>query len=268
MNLESIDEFLYLKGRETLKKFFLYIQPGLDLSIKKDLDQTSIEIIEGFKRYHRDDILFQVNTSSLILDLFHIIELYLKSNLYKNGEHLIFHSIDEYPKEKKRWLERKQERENNIRKEFQTLIKSWAVKKGNSKKGASEFASLILKEEEKILRRSVSATVALERLESYLNWDISDDFKRKFSTLVACRNEIVHFGDFGNITFACSAAIGCLFSLSKSLPEKEFPKFYTLSEVFRDNIPAYNEFILYIKWFEIEEPFIRQISDLLIANIE
>ena len=264
MKTEQIDEFLFIKAKGALDRFFEYIQPGLDLSIRKELTQSSEEIIEGFKQYGKDVVLFQVNASSFILDIFHSIELYMKSVLFKNGEYLVFKSIDDYPKDKLKWIKRKKERQETIETlHKKMLLASEKGKEDRANKLAKELGPLMINEKENLLVHSVSATEAMHRLAYYLNWDIAEDFKKRFDTLVDCRNDVIHFGAFDNISFACSAAISCLSSLSKSLPKENYPMFSTLADDIKTRLPAYNEFIQYVKYFEIEEPFFNQLTNLL-----
>lgn len=251
MNLEQIDEFIYVKVKSSLGRFLSYIQPGFELAKREDLNQGNKEIIELFENYGKNVILYQVNATSLILDLFHSIELYFKSFLYEQGEYLVFKSIDSYPKEKQKWMQERSDRDITIQNRYKDIMKSF--QKGKMERMEAiikEVVPFMIDEDESLVVRSVSVINALDRLVNYLNWDIGDDFRNRFETLVACRNDIVHFGIFDKITFSCSAAIHCLFSLSKGAPQEKYPKFSTLFNEFESQIEGYSEFMQYVKYFE------------------
>lgn len=240
MNLETIDEFLFIKTKKTIDVYFLYMDRGIQI-IDPDTKEIPKEREHLTHEYFgKKAIEYQVASTTFVSEVFHIVETYLKSNLLRNGEYLIYPSIDKYPEHKEK-LEKFNETE---RKEVTNVLvgfaKAMILKKENRIQELSKrIGRIMFSEPKELLANSITCSDALFRLEKFLNWEISDQAKERFGLFIENRNEIIHFNKLTNLTFACSHSMSVLISLSGSNPEI-YPLFSTIPDYLKDKLDLYN----------------------------
>ena len=101
MDINKIDDFIYLKTRKALDSFFDYLKPAFDIVKKQGLSLHSDSEKELLNDYNKDNLLYQINSTSLIIELFLVIELFIKTELFKSNECFLYRFLDKYPEEKK-----------------------------------------------------------------------------------------------------------------------------------------------------------------------
>ncbi len=199
MNLTTIDEFLYQKSLSTLKSYFDYLQKGfkiIDIAKKEVPKEKENLLIEYFGK---DVIAYQVVSTTFVSEIFHIVETFLKSNLYRSGEYLIYPSIDKYPENKEKLDNYNKNQKEKIRQVIVDHTK--AVLKKNDKRLevlSKKLGKAMFLEDKEILVNSITCSEALFRLEKYLNWTVSSEAKERFQLFIENRNEIIHFNKLTN----------------------------------------------------------------------
>jgi hypothetical protein len=157
MNIEQIDEFIYLKTKKTLDTFFDYLKPAFDIvknhdtSLSSDKKNLIVKVYnnpenhelsflsenenEIVKVYNKNNVLYQINSTSLIMELFLVLELFIKTELYKNNECFLYRALEKYPEAKKKEKELQEKMES----EFEILKTKMAtsLKKDNEKRYTS-----------------------------------------------------------------------------------------------------------------------------------
>lgn len=248
MNLETIDEFLFVKGKITIENYFNYLKKGLNY-----IKDNEIENNDEFKKiidtyYSNKSIIYQVISTTFVNEVFHITETYLKSNLISSGEYLIYPSIDKYPENKEKLIRYNE----NQRKNISIILKSFtkAVLKNNNhrvKELSKDLGKKMFQEEKEIFVNSITCAESLYRLEKYLNWNISTEMKERFKLFVENRNEIIHFNKLTNLTFSCSHSMYVLLSIASG-NSKKYPLFSKITDLIKGSENEYNlliESILY-----------------------
>lgn len=240
MNLASIDDFLYQKSLMTLKSYFNYLEKGFKLIDidKKEVPKEKEHIIT--KHFGKDVIPYQVIATTFVSETFHIVETFLKSNLFRNGEYLIYPSIDKYPDNKEKLDNYNKTQKEKIKQVMVDHTKAFLKKSDKRLEGLSKIlGKAMFLEEKEILVNSITCSEALYRLEKYLNWTVSADAKERFQLFIENRNEIIHFNKLTNLTFSCSHSMYVLASLASSKPEL-YPKFSTITDYINKYIVLYN----------------------------
>jgi len=271
MDINKIDDFIYLKTRKALDAFFDYLKPAFDIVKNQGLSLHSDSEKELLKDYNKDNLLYQINSTSLIIELFLVIELFIKTELFKSNECFLYRFLEKYPEEKKKENELLEKRRN----EFDQLkIKMAASMKNDNKERfnvlANEFVASIFDIRLSNEFISVSVNEALNRLINYLNWNISDEFLRRFNRLIYCRNEIIHFGNFNNLTIGVSSAMSIIHSLAlgaKNENQKGFYKHFSqIPDEYAEQIKNYNEIFQHIYLHEYWNKIIENSKDLYIKS--
>lgn len=201
------------------------------------------------------------------MELFLVIELFIKTELFKSNECFLYRFLDKYPEEKKKENELLEKRNNEF---HQLKIKIATSMKNDNKERfnvlINEFVASIFYIRVSNEFVSVSVNEALNRLINYLNWNIPDEFLRKFNILIYCRNEIIHFGNFNNLTIGMSSAMSVIFSLAlgaKSENQKDFYKnFSKIPDEYAEQIKNYNEIFQHIYLHEYWDKIIENSMDL------
>ena len=251
VNVNKIDEFLYKKSKIGIDRFFSYLSPIMELAKQNnnDLSKCEKERDELLKSFNNSNVDYQIEASTFIIELFHVLEIYLKAVLYINGEYLIFKSIDDYPKQKAK-LEADSKKKEEILKSLYGEVKK-AVRKGKEDRAAKiakQFAPMLI-ESDVDITFSVSPLESMNRLINYLKWNVTEEMYNKYKSLIECRNEVVHFAIFRNVTLSCSLVLSLIFSFSKSLPNK-FPMFSKIIEEYSSHTDSFSESIIHIGWGE------------------
>lgn len=267
MDINKIDDFIYLKTRKVLGSFFDYLMPAFDIVRNQGLSLHSDGEKELLKNYNKDNLLYQINSTSLIIELFLVIELFIKTELFKSNECFLYRFLEKYPEEKKKENELLEKRNN----EFDLLkIKMAASIKNDNKERFSvlvnEFVASVFDIRSSNDFISVSVNEALNRLINYLKWNISDDFLKKFNRLVYCRNEIIHFGNFNNLTIGVSSAMNVIYSLALGAKEENQKGFYKsfsqIPDEYAEQIKNYNEIFQHIYLHEYWDKIIENSMNL------
>ncbi|GEM_PF-3492734 len=240
MNLETIDEFLLIKAKNTIDAYFLYMEKGFKIidSESKEIPKEKEHLIHEY--FGKKAIEYQVVATTFVSEIFHIAETYLKSNLLRDGEYLIYPSIDKYPEHKEK-LEKFNETERyEIKNVLVGFAKAIVHKKENRIQELSKrIGRIMFSEPKELLVNSITCSEALFRLENFLNWKISDEAKERFRLFIENRNEIIHFNKLTNLTFACSHSMYVLISLSSSNPTI-YSLFSTIPDYLKDKLDSYN----------------------------
>jgi hypothetical protein len=271
MNIAQIDEFIYLKAKRTLDLYFVYLKSAFDILKNQGLSLHSDSEKELLKDYNKDNLLYQINSTSLIIELFLVIELYIKTELFRSNECFLYRFLEKYPKEKNKENELLEKRNNEFN---QFKIKMAASMKNDNQErfGAlvQEFVVSLFDIRSSNEFISVSVNEALNRLINYLKWEISDEFLRKFNRLIYCRNEIIHFGNFNNLTIGVNSAINVIHSLALSAKgenQKEFYKYFSkIPDEYAEQIKNYNEIFQHIYIHEYWDKIIENSKDLYIKS--
>jgi hypothetical protein len=267
MDINKMDDFIYLKTKKVLDSFFDYLKPAFDIVKNQGVSLHSDSEKEILKDYNKDNLLYQINSTSLIMELFLVIELFIKTELFKSNECFLYRFLDKYPEEKKKENELLEKRNN----EFDQLkIKmATSMKNGNMeryKNLINEFVVSIFDFRSSNEFISVSVSEALNRLINYLNWDIADEVLKKFNRLIYCRNEIIHFGNFNNLTIGVSSAQSIIHSLAlgaKNESQKGFYKnFSQIPDEYAEQINYYNEIFQHIYLHEYWNKIIESSNDI------
>ena len=240
MNLESIDEFLYQKSLLTLKSYFGYLNKGFELidSKSKEVPKEKEHLITEF--FGQEVIQYQVISTTFVSEIFHIVETYLKSNLFRAGEYLTYPSIDKYPEHKEKLEKFNESERKKIANTLVNFVKAVKNKKDDRLKELSKtLEQTMFQEEKEILVNSITCSEALFRLEKYLNWKITDEAKERFRLFIENRNEIIHFNKLTNLTFACSHSLYVLVTLASSNPTL-YPMFSSIIEYLKEKNELYN----------------------------
>ena len=260
MKLNQIDEFLYLKTKISIRQFFDYLSIAFNYAREKKIQLNSPEEKEIITKFNRNEVAYQIHTSSLILNISHVIELLLKSILYRKGEHLVFESIDNYLIEKEKWDNKKKEQRERIDRFNERISNSILNLPEGKSISYNEWINLITKDEEDIVPRSINLLTSISRLQIFLNWKFSEEFLENFKRLIFFRNEIIHFGYFYNVTFGSSLALDCLLKVCLNLSVTEYPKMNKLPSEYLEEIKIYNDFIQNIAFHEIRDKLFNEIE--------
>lgn len=243
MNLTTIDDFLYQKTLSTLKSYFKYLQKGfkiIDIE-KKEIPKDNEHLI--IKHFGKDVIAYQVASTSFVSEIFHIVETFLKSNLFRSGEYLIYPSIDKYPDNKEKLDNYNKVQREKIKQIMVDHTKAFLNKNDDRLKALSKtLGETMFLEDKDILVNSITCSEALFRLEKYLNWTITDEAKERFKLFIENRNEIIHFNKLTNLTFACSHSMFVLVSLASSKSDL-YPKFSSTIDYLNNYLNLYNVLI-------------------------
>lgn len=240
MNLDTIDEFLFIKAKNTIDAYFLYMDKGFQIidPEAKEIPKEKEHLIHEY--FGKKTIEYQVIATTFVSEVFHIVETYLKSNLLRSGEYLIYPSIDKYPEHKEKLEKFNQTEKKEITSFFTDFAKSVIHEKENRIQELSKkVGHLLFSEPKELLVNSITCSEALFRLEKFLNWKISDETKERFRLFIENRNEIIHFNKLTNLTFACSHSMSVLVSLSGSNPDI-YPLFSTIPDYLKDKLDLYN----------------------------
>jgi len=240
MDLETIDDFLYTKSKYTIDNYFLYLNYGLELiDIKsRDIPKKKNPLIE--KYFGKKNIDYQVVCTTFINEVFHITESFLKSNLYRAGDYLIYPSMDKYPIHKLSLEKYNQDQHNEIQKVLAEHAKAVVKNKNDRIDSLSKkVGEALFIENKEILVNSISCKESLFRLEKYLNWTISDEVKQRFKLFVENRNEVIHFNKLTNLTFASSHSLFVLLHICKSNIEL-YPKLALIYDYLEPKLDFYN----------------------------
>lgn len=240
MNLENIDEFLFIKAKKTIDAYFLYMDNGFQIidPKAKQIPNKREHLIHEY--FGRKAIEYQVVSTTFASEVFHIVETYLKSNLLRVGEYLLYPSIDRYPENKEKLEKFNQTEKNEITNILTGFAKAIVQKKENRIQELSKkIGHNMFSEPKELLVNSITCSEALYRLEKFLNWKISDETKERFRLFIENRNEIIHFYKLTNLTFSCSHSMYVLVSLSGSNPEI-YPLFATIPDYLKDKLDSYN----------------------------
>jgi hypothetical protein len=266
MDLSTIDEFIYLKAKNVLQEYFNYLKPGLDYAKAGKLNFDSSEEKACTTRYNRSVLLYQIKSSGFILDAFFIIELFMKSALFRKDKWLVFDSIDRYPEAVKKWEVQRTERKASIDKLINTILGSL---KGKDNKTAEKCAEKLVpflfasESEEYIVDHSIDPQTALNRLIYCLNWRLTPKVVTLFTQLYNCRNEIIHFGIFDNISNGCHEALRTLMLFS-GMQIVEYPQFSKIHNEFKPFLEPYKELWELI----VLRESLPQITDKLINSLK
>lgn len=240
MNLTTTDEFLYIKSKKTVENLFSYLKNGFDI-IDQEAKEIPVEKEPDLHRYFdENNIEYQVICTTFISEIFHVIETYLKTILYEKGEYLIYPSIDKYPESKEKLVNYNVKLDKEISSFLHDLTKS--IKNDKEDRIAhltKQIGKILYAEQKDILVNSISCSEALYRIEKFLNWEISEEVKERFKSFTETRNEIVHFNNISNITFAISQGLFVLARFSVSYP-KMFPKFSTVNQFLEPELGNFN----------------------------
>ena len=240
MNLNTIDDFLYLKAKMAIDAYFLHLKKGFKLINleDKEIPKEKEHLIK--KYFGANSIEYQVASTTFISEVFHIIETYLKSNLLRVGEYLIYPSIDRYPENKEKLDNYNLEQKSGITKILVDLAKATVKKKEDRVQQISKkIGHQMFSDEKDILVNSVTCSEALYRLEKYLKWNISIEVKERFKLFIENRNEIIHFNRLTNLTFAASHSLYVLSTFSSSNQEL-YPKFSLVNGYLEKNLEQFN----------------------------
>ncbi|KAF9657921.1 hypothetical protein ABHQ57_08820 [Tenacibaculum sp. ZH5_bin.1] len=240
MNLETIDEFLFFKGKITIENYLSYLKKGLDFVKNNEIDDNEElqKLIE--KYYSNESIYYQVISTTFVNEVFHIVETYLKANLISDGEYLIYPSIDKYPEHKEKLIKHNENQRKNISNVLTSFTK--AVLKNKElrvEQLSKDVGKIMFQEEKEILVNSITCSESLYRLEKYLNWDISKEMKERFKLFIENRNEIIHFNKLTNLTFSCSHSLYVLLSIASSNTQN-YPLFSKIINLITDIEKEYN----------------------------
>ncbi len=240
MNLETIDEFLFFKGKITIENYLSYLKKGLDFVKNNEIDDNEElqKLIE--KYYSNESIYYQVISTTFVNEVFHIVETYLKANLISDGEYLIYPSIDKYPEHKEKLIRHNENQRKNISNVLTSFTK--AVLKNKElrvEQLSKDVGKIMFQEEKEILVNSITCSESLYRLEKYLNWDISKEMKERFKLFIENRNEIIHFNKLTNLTFSCSHSLYVLLSIASSNTQN-YPLFSKIINLITDIEKEYN----------------------------
>jgi len=262
MNINKIDDFLYQKTKKALDLFFEYMKPAFDIIKEQGITMFSENERELLTIYNKDDILYQINSTILIMELFLVIELYIKTELFKSNECFLYRCIDKYPEEKKKENELLDKKNKDFEQIKLKMVE--AMKKKNNERYntlVKEFVASIFDIKKPNEFYSVNVKEALIRLIDYLNWNIPEEFFPKFNTLIYCRNEIIHFGNFSNLTIGTSSAMNVIHSLATGAKEESqqgfYKKFSKIPDEFAEEIKYYNELFQHIYFNEHYEKIIN-----------
>ncbi|WP_440066494.1 hypothetical protein [Tenacibaculum discolor] len=238
--METIDEFLFFKGKITIENYLSYLKKGLDFVKNNEIDDNEElqKLIE--KYYSNESIYYQVISTTFVNEVFHIVETYLKANLISDGEYLIYPSIDKYPEHKEKLIRHNENQRKNISNVLTSFTK--AVLKNKElrvEQLSKDVGKIMFQEEKEILVNSITCSESLYRLEKYLNWDISKEMKERFKLFIENRNEIIHFNKLTNLTFSCSHSLYVLLSIASSNTQN-YPLFSKIINLITDIEKEYN----------------------------
>lgn len=273
MNLDTIDEFLFIKAIKAIDAYFLYMDKGFQLidSKAKEIPKEREHLTHEY--FGKKAIEYQVVATTFVSEVFHVVETYLKSNLLRSGEYLIYPSIDKYPEHKEKLEKFNETEKNEVTNVLVGFAKAIAHKKENRIQELSKrIGRIMFSEPKELLVNSITCSEALFRLEKFLNWEISDEAKERFRLFIENRNEIIHFNKLTNLTFACSHSMSVLVSLSGSNPEI-YPLFSTIPNHLKDKLDSYNIIIQEIL-FNVEREKVlsktkdnaKAVNDVLASN--
>jgi len=268
MDITKIDEFIYLKTKKSMDLFFDYLKPAFDIVKNQGLLLFSESEKELLKNYNKGNILYQINSTSVIMELFLVIELFIKAELFKNNECFLYRFLDKYPEEKKKENEIQEKKLNDLEQLKSKLAASLDRKNHErSTKLINEFVISMFNIRTSNEFVSVSVNEALYRLINYLKWNISDEFMKKFNTLIYCRNEIIHFGNFNNLTIGVSSAMNVIHSLARGAKEEHQKGFYKhfskIPDEYIEQINFYNEIFQHIYLHEYWDKIVDNSKDIL-----
>lgn len=273
MNLDTIDEFLFTKAKKTIDSYFLYMEKGFQIidPETKEIPKEKEHLIHEY--FDKKAIEYQVTSTTFVSEIFHIVETYLKSNLLRSGEYLIYPSIDKYPENKEKLEKFNRTEKNEVTNVLVDLAKAVVNKKENRIQELSKrMGHIMFSEPSELLVNSISCSEALYRLEKFLNWKISNEVKERFRLFIENRNKIIHFNNLTNLTFACSHSMSLVISLSNSNPEI-YPLFSTILDYVENKLDLYNILIQEILYnVEIEKAFnkvqdnAKEVSDILAST--
>lgn len=240
MNLETIDEFLLVKAKKTIDAYFLYMDKGFKIidPKAKEIPKEKEHLIHEY--FGKKAIEYQVVATTFVSEIFHIAETYLKANLLRSGEYLIYPSIDKYPEHKEKLEKFNETEKNEVTNVLVGFAKAIVHKKENRIQELSKrIGSIMFSEPKELLVNSITCSEALFRLEKFLSWEISDEAKERFRLFIENRNEIIHFNKLTNLTFACSHSMSVLISLSGSNPDI-YSLFSTIPDYLKNKLDLYN----------------------------
>jgi hypothetical protein len=295
MNTDQIDEFIYLKSKKALDSFFEYLKPAFDIVKNQELSlisENKNEIVKVYnenkdinnelsflseneneivKVYNKNNVLYQINSTSLILELFLVLELFIKTELYKNNECFLYRSLEKYPEEKKKEKEMQEKMEielEKMKKKIATSMKNKNEERYNIL--INDFVASLFDVKSPDDYISVSVNEALNRLTNYLHWDFSDEFIRKFNRMIYCRNEIVHFGKFNNLTIGVSTSMNVIHALANSAKDENQKGFYKcfskLPDEYIEQNEYYNKIFEYIYLYEYWNKILQNTNDIFEKN--
>jgi len=264
MKIENIDDYLNKKTTRIINNLLTYLSPLMALSKEFNNDLSMCDekrLKEAITCFNYANCDYQDNITAFIIESFHVLEIYMKASLQISGEYLLFRSIDDYPKQKAKWVKDSSDRKKAL-KELYEKSSIASSKKNDARLNSilEQFVPMLL-EENPDISNTVTPREAMNRLINFLNWKVTDDVYRKFILLNDCRNEIIHFAFFENITFGCSFSMQLLLSFSQALPDK-FPKFLSCKDIIEENVPSFNEVMQHIKVNEIIRPIVTKIKEL------
>ena len=267
MDISKIDDFLYLKSKKALDSFFDYLMPAFNIVRTQELSLGSDSEKELLKDYNRENILYQINSTSLIMELFLVIELFIKTELFKSNECFLYRSLDKYPDEKIKEREMLEKRKNEFEKLKGKVSSSAGTNEKRYKKLMDEYIATLFDIRSPNEFISVSVNEALNRLIIYLNWGISEEFLRRFNNLIYCRNEIIHFGNFINLTIGASSAMYVINSLALIVKERNligfYNKFSKIPDEYIEQAKDYNEIFQHIYLYENWDKILKNSKDVL-----
>lgn len=240
MNLTSIDSFLFLKAQKTIDAYFDYLNKGFEIIDieKKEIPKEKEHLIKEY--FGRENIEYQVATTTFVSEVFHVIETYLKSNLLRVGDYLLYPSIDKYPESKEKLNSFNQTQKAEITKILIDFTQAISKKKENKMEEISKrIGHLLFNEEKQIIVNSISCSEALYRVEKFLQWNVSIETKERFKLFIENRNEIIHFNKLSNLTFTAAHSLFVLNTFATTNPIV-YPQFCKINEYLGERLELFN----------------------------